>query len=58
MTQPGVNSLEDRKHEVEYLKQTIENFERLSDIMKKVEQEVLTNSRYCDVLLWSRVNAL
>ena len=39
MNAPNSNSLEDRKNEVEYLKQTMENFARISDLLLQIEQD-------------------
>ena len=45
MSVPSSSSLDDKKNEIEYLKQTIENFARMSEIIEKIEQDIVTNSR-------------
>lgn len=39
MSAPNLNTEEDRKNEVEFLKQTMENFARISDILLQIEQD-------------------
>ena len=46
MSVPSSSSLDDKKNEIEYLKQTMENFARMSEIIEKIEQDILTNSRF------------
>ena len=47
MSVSAVSSIkEDRNYELEYLKQAIEHFARISDIIEQVEQEFLRNTRW------------
>jgi hypothetical protein len=39
MTASNANTLEDRKNEVEFLKQTMETFARFSDLLLQIEQD-------------------